>query len=544
MGDESPRRDPVPARISIFVFVIVYASYLMTMSPGISWAHHSEDSGDLITAAYTLGIPHPTGYPLFCLLGWLWSHLLAVGNVAWRMNAFSGLWSALACAAASRAMYRSFVLFGENTEQVPRHLRVIASISTGTLLGWSSYVWQQSVITEVYSLNLFFASMVTWILIELMSGAMEFEKAGANNPGWEIRRRNLVVALGLLEGFAMTNHLTSIMFLPAILLVLFIGRTGITVKDFALGMAGNILPLLLYFYLPLRSSMNPFLDWGNPENWNSFLWVVTGKQFSRLMFSMMPYQMLHQIMRYDSLGEQLGIFGTIAAGVGVCRLMLAKSARSFSLLVLTLVLTASGLFYLVSYYIWDPEGYILPLILAGAMWAGWSAVIVTNIPSGAKKFVQFVLSALLIISPMLTLTSHYNATDLSGTREAMKYGEESFQIFEPDSLVLEIRYERAFTLWYYREIELKGARDDVAVVFVEHTIYDWGLELQRRNYPWIKFPDTPMTGEYKDAKSAAWIIRNNINDRPVYVGAEVKELAEEGYTFEAEGLLYRVYPPE
>ncbi|HEX9744883.1 MAG TPA: hypothetical protein VGB30_05600, partial [bacterium] len=89
-----------------------------------------------------------------------------------------------------------------------------------------------------------------------------------------------------------------------------------------------------------------------------------------------------------------------------------------------------------------------------------------------------------------------------------------------------------------------GARDDVAVVFVEHTIYDWGLELQRRNYPWIKFPDTPMTGEYKDAKSAAWIIRNNINDRPVYVGAEVKELAEEGYTFEAEGLLYRVYPPE
>ncbi len=29
------------------------------------------DSGDLITAAYLFGVPHPPGYPLYTFLGWL-----------------------------------------------------------------------------------------------------------------------------------------------------------------------------------------------------------------------------------------------------------------------------------------------------------------------------------------------------------------------------------------------------------------------------------------------------------------------------------------
>ena len=152
--------------------------------------------------------------------------------------------------------------------------------------------------------------------------------------------------------------------------------------------------------------------------------------------------------------------------------------------------------------------------------------------------------ALLLIAPLWTLLSNWSDADLSGEYDAIRYGTEAFNSFEPDALAIEIRYERAFTLWYYREVELVNERDDVAVIYLEHATFDWGLELLKRKYPDLVLPDEPLTGGRNDADTAAWIIRNNIDKRPVYIGATVNSLAEEGYRFEAVGLLYRVFPPE
>ena len=54
------------------------------------------DSGELVTAVYLLGIPHPTGYPLYVLLGKLWTIVVPLGSIAFRMSLFSS-----ACAAAT-----------------------------------------------------------------------------------------------------------------------------------------------------------------------------------------------------------------------------------------------------------------------------------------------------------------------------------------------------------------------------------------------------------------------------------------------------------
>ena len=48
------------------------------------------DSGEIAAAAYTLGIPHPPGYPLDMLLGKI-SMLLPLGDMAFRMNILSSL---------------------------------------------------------------------------------------------------------------------------------------------------------------------------------------------------------------------------------------------------------------------------------------------------------------------------------------------------------------------------------------------------------------------------------------------------------------------
>jgi hypothetical protein len=69
-----------------------FVLYLITLAPTVLFA----DGGEFQFVPYILGIAHPTGYPLYLLLGWAWSHVLPIGDVAYRMNLFSALWAALA----------------------------------------------------------------------------------------------------------------------------------------------------------------------------------------------------------------------------------------------------------------------------------------------------------------------------------------------------------------------------------------------------------------------------------------------------------------
>jgi len=76
------------------------ALYAATLAPTVL----AGDGGEFQFVPYLLGVAHPTGYPLYTILGWLWSHLLPVGDVAYRMNLFSAFWAALAV-----ALYSAFV---------------------------------------------------------------------------------------------------------------------------------------------------------------------------------------------------------------------------------------------------------------------------------------------------------------------------------------------------------------------------------------------------------------------------------------------------
>src|SRR5690242_14256284 len=71
------------------------ALYVATLLPGVG----SGDTAEFQRVAPTLGVAHPTGYPLYTMLGWLWSQLLAIGTPAWRMNVFSACTAALAVGA-------------------------------------------------------------------------------------------------------------------------------------------------------------------------------------------------------------------------------------------------------------------------------------------------------------------------------------------------------------------------------------------------------------------------------------------------------------
>src|SRR5688500_16568466 len=81
-----------PPRILIFIpGVLAFILYFVTCSPTINFT----DSGELATVAWTGGIAHPPGYPLYTLFGIAFIHL-PFGEPAWRMSMISALFGAAA----------------------------------------------------------------------------------------------------------------------------------------------------------------------------------------------------------------------------------------------------------------------------------------------------------------------------------------------------------------------------------------------------------------------------------------------------------------
>ncbi|MBC7260533.1 MAG: DUF2723 domain-containing protein, partial [Chloroflexi bacterium] len=76
----------VDAALCISIASLAFSLYLRTLAPSVLIS----DPGEYQFVLYELGIPHPTGYPLYVLLGYLWSRL-PIGSVAYRINLLSAV---------------------------------------------------------------------------------------------------------------------------------------------------------------------------------------------------------------------------------------------------------------------------------------------------------------------------------------------------------------------------------------------------------------------------------------------------------------------
>src|SRR5438552_18762720 len=87
-----PREVWVAGALITIVWLVIY---LVTVSPTVNLI----DSGERITAVHEPGVVHPPGYPLYTLLGYVVSHVPVGSEVAWRVNALSAFFGALAVGA-------------------------------------------------------------------------------------------------------------------------------------------------------------------------------------------------------------------------------------------------------------------------------------------------------------------------------------------------------------------------------------------------------------------------------------------------------------
>lgn len=185
------------------VGLLTLALYLYTLAPSVTL----EDSGEYITAAATLGVTHPPGYPLWTTISHLFIALVPFGNVAWRVNLVSAVFGGIAngLVAALAAHSTRWLLDGRAENDVHAGLPgwllpLLAGLAAGLSLGCSDVMWSQSVIVEVYTLNVTFLLATLWFLY-LWSR--------------EPQRTGHLLAAGAVYALGLTNH-NSLLFISPV----------------------------------------------------------------------------------------------------------------------------------------------------------------------------------------------------------------------------------------------------------------------------------------------------------------------------------------
>ncbi len=137
--------------------LVALVVYLVTLAPGVT----TGDSGELATAAWWFGVPHSTGYPAWTLIAWAWTHMVPVGNVAWRTNLLSAFWGALAAgllallvSRSGRVLAAKLISHEESFQhRLPLRVGALSGPAAGLLLAFGPAFWSQAVVTGVHTMN-------------------------------------------------------------------------------------------------------------------------------------------------------------------------------------------------------------------------------------------------------------------------------------------------------------------------------------------------------------------------------------------------------
>jgi hypothetical protein len=307
-----------PYALAALATLLVLAGYVITLAPTVTFW----DAGEFITAAKSLGIPHPPGTPLFVMIGHVWGALVPLAEYAQRTNLLSATLSAVGAGFWYLVIHDTLARAMEDLEVRTARLMARGGALAATLIaGFTFTMWQNSNETEVYAAATFTIALITWLCLVWR------EVRGT------ARAAHILLLILYLAGLSIGNHLLALLVGPAVVAFMVatlrnrpaeteanraaewaqvavvagawalligggLGSTTLTViggaafavaavvafrartTSFALaGLLVAAIGVTSYLFLFIRAGQHPPINEAQPDNWDALLAVIRREQY-------------------------------------------------------------------------------------------------------------------------------------------------------------------------------------------------------------------------------------------------------------------------
>ncbi len=508
------------ARFDIAAAILLFSGclivYIRTLAPGLL----NGDSAEFQTIAYTLGIAHPSGYPIYVLIGKIFT-LLPIGEVAYRVN----LLSAVAAAIAAALTYLIIRQFESD---------VAPAVFGALMLALVPRFWKFATIAEVYTLSAAVLASIFFCVLK-----------------WNETKNAVWIALaGMLGGVSLGIHLSVALTAPAIVIYIFISaaaerepRYKAVTRHALLGAAaGLVIFLLAFLYIDHRNApagyynsvilpslstwdMTP-ADFDSPTERLAYLFFPP--QFSGSLFALPIHNVSARLKDFVSEHRLLSLLAFIGFVFSIASKDIAKRKKSLFLILVWL----SSAAFAFTYDVFDYYAFYYPIFLSMGIFAGLGVHGAAKSISAWMKnprlipHTSWLLCGALLVLFAKDFHSAWQDKLPTGLDEWDRYGYQSpgaykfksEKIIEPleDNAIVFTNWSKLYGLYY------------AAIVVHGKTGMDF-----HQTYP--------QEDAYRIADSLIDYIEANIDSRPVYFTMYPTPLADRYNITPAGADLFRIH---
>ena len=424
------------------VLLLVFGLYLVTLFPAMA---PYRDSGEMTTVIHTLGVAHPPGYPLYTLIGKVFVNVLPFGNAAYRTNVLSAVASLLTFLFLFLALRKYFDSSKENL--------ILASVIIFT----TSYLqWYLSIVSEMYTLNTFFAALLFYLFIK-----------------WEERKEIVFLYLFIfISGLSLGNRMDLVLFLPGFIFILYKDRSHLSFNRIIALVSFFIAGFSVFLYLPLRASQFPIIDWNHPVTMEKLIDAITRKSHGGTLDLLSTnyakganfpagfgFYLKHLFAGFAYIGIPLGILGMFK---------LYKQNKSlFTALMVAFILTAPVFIFLGNM---PPNTHALAILeahfllpnLVFFIFVIFGTVYLFELIPDTKQVLKKACLPLMGCFALLNIAQNFNDLNKRDNFFTYDFSRNIFMSAAPGSVSILKEDVQLFSLWF-RQFVLNGHKNAIVV---------------------------------------------------------------------------------
>lgn len=435
--------------------LLISQIYLYTIFP----VFKNDDSPETITSAFTLGIGHPPGYPLYTIAGKVFS-MLPAGSPAFRINSF-------AIFLAMIVLLLSYFIIRQNLCLIFGYENKLLSFLSMFILAFSYIFWNQAIEAKggIYIMNLLFLTIMLYLSTELIKSF--------NNKYFYL--------LSFVFGLSLADHWPSMIILAPVFGYLFFKYR----KKFN---ANNIICVILlllaglspYLYLPIRAmNENVFVFLARPVTWDDFWWTVLRGAYSETPPATAGLYM-NQIKEF--LLFFINNFSIISVLIFAGGYALFKKNKEifFYYAAIFFVTTAMVVFYnrTPEEYIWAVDIFLVPLLIISIIFIALGCRYIIDLIK-IRKYQYALLLAVMVVTVYLG-TKSFRANNERYNYLSYDFGLNELATMEQDSFYIPLGDYYVLPLSYERVVQHKA--DDIKYATMYNLSHKWGINDFIRKY--------------------------------------------------------------